>query len=210
VPEHPAAGVTAMTINEIIEDSLDLFDEPAETDGKYNRDGYRLLTRLANRIYVDVCKKTQCHRTKTTIVTNPEQREYALPSDTIGVKKVLFQGLPMTPISEFDAIHSGGYPAEYYTIDRSFIGFNPVPPDSLEMTVHYFARPIQTITGDESPKMVPEDYHYVISYGVAAELFKIDKGDRSDGFAKWNGIYLIEIDSMKADLRKNRDKFPCV
>lgn len=197
-----------MTVTDIIEDALDLFDEPADTDGKYNRDGYKLLTRLVNRVYADVCKKTNCSRTTIVITTNPDQREYALPPDNIGVRKVMFKGSPLIPIFEDKGVDEGGYPLQYYTIGRKFIGFNPLPKDRFEMTVHHFNRPTADISGDAVPAMVPDDYHYVISYGVTAELFMIDKGDRSNGFIKWNGIYLTGIDIMKAELRKKRDKFP--
>jgi hypothetical protein len=200
-----------MTVTEIIKDALDLFDEPADTDGKYNRDGYVLLTRFFNRYYKDVCKKTGCYRTTTTIKTVSDKREYDLPANNCGVKKVVYNGIPLIPISESRAFGSHGPPQEYYTIGLDAIGFNPLPKAVYTATVHYFAKPTADISGDSTPDMVPEDYHWVISYGITAELFKIDKGDGSGGYAKWNGIYLAAIDQMKAELRRSgRDKFPAV
>jgi hypothetical protein len=200
-----------MTVTEIIKDALDLFDEPADSDGKYNRDGYVLLTRFFNRYYRDVCKKTRCYRAAATISTVADQREYDLPANNCGVKKVIYNGVPLIPISESRAFGTGGPPQEYYTTGLDAIGFNPLPKAVYTATVHHFAKPTADISGNSVPTMVPEDYHWVISYGITSELFKIDKGDRSGGFIKWNGLYLAAIDQMKAELRRSgRDKFPAV
>lgn len=200
-----------MTITEIIEEALDLFDEPAGTSGKYNQDGYKLLNRLANRFYIDVCKKTGCSRTSFVLKTNPDQREYLLPTDNVGVKKVIFNHVPLIPINEFQADRISGYPAEYYTIDLKTIGINPLPKEIFELTVHYLNKPSVKIVGAEVPALVPEDYHYVIAYGVVMELFKIDKGDRSNGYLKWRDLYQSEVIDMKAEIKRSgRDKFPCL
>lgn len=197
------------TIQEIIEEALDYFDEPASTTGKYNQDGYKMLTRVANRYYRDVCKKTFCSRVSTMITTAAGVREYALSTGFVALKKAIYKGFPLLPIDEFKAMDSCGPLSGYYVIGLTTIGFNPLPRNVEQITIHYFNKPTEQLTADRTPSMVPEDYHYVIAYGITAELFKIDKGDRSESYLKWQSLYEAEVESTRLEIRKtNKDKFP--
>lgn len=198
----------------IINDGLEMFGEPVTETGKYNQDNFQLTLRLANRKYVETCKRTHCSRDSQTISLIANTREYALPADFVASKKVRYsingKVYFLNPIREDEATDIGcRYPESYYLIGREFIGINPLITADLDLTLIYAKRPTEDIGLDESPSMVPDDYHYIISEGLAAELFLYDKGDKSSGFIKWNKIYLSHIREMKAELKDgtNADKY---
>lgn len=207
-----------MTVDEIIEDVFDLFDEPTASGGmsKYSQDDDVLVTKFINRIYVDVCKRTFCCRASTTISTVAEQREYAMPADCCGIKKIIYNGFPLRTIHE-TAVNTdrGGLPTEYYQYtsgDEVYIGINPLPKEVYLLSAAYFRKPVAAIGGKQTPSLVPSDYHWVISYGTVAEIFKIDKGAPSAGYQRWSGLYNQAVAEMKYELKYgiNADSFPRV
>lgn len=201
-------------IQTIINDGLEMFGEPVTETGKYNQDNFSLTLRIANQVYIEVCKLTHCARGSQPIEVVANIREYALPTDFVASKKVRYvingQVYFLDPIREDQAKDIGcRYPDSYYLIGREFIGINPLITASLDLTLIYAKRPTVAIGLNESPDMVPEDYHYIISEGVAARLFLYDKGDRSSGYLKWTKIFAGSVRRMKDELKNstNADKF---
>lgn len=186
-----------MTLEEIISDAFDLFDEPVSSYGKYYQDNGVLIKRIINRVYRDVCRKTLCSRATTIITTQPGVREYSLPNDFIAVKKVTLNDIPLDTIYEQDAIHTGGQPVSYYLALNKFIGLEPAPDTVYNLSVVYFNGPTKDLQSGESPALVPADFHYVISEGAVAYLMKIDKTDLSSGFTKWNAIYQNSLNELR-------------
>jgi hypothetical protein len=196
----------------IIKDALDNFGEPDDKVGAYNQDNYRLTLRKANKIYKEVCKLTHCSRGNIDINVTSGVREYALPAGFVASKKVKVKDTEyyLLPTRESNAIHTGGgYPSNYYLIGREFIGIDPVVSGTLTLTLYYAAMPTADLTINQIPSMVPEDYHDVIAEGITAELFRIDKRDKTGGFAKWYKIYTASLRKMKYELKDftNADKF---
>lgn len=206
-----------MNVNEIIEDVFDLFDEPTANGGvsKYSQDDNALVTRIINRVYSDICRKTGCSRATYSFNTVPGQREYSMPEDCCGIKKVIYDRFPLKLIFENRANNFVGVPVSYYqrqSGDMVIVGIDPLPTQAYWTEVSYYVRPTKRISGTDVPELVPSDYHWLISYGTVAELFKIDKGDTSNGFVKWSGLYQSGIDELKQYIRNgiNGDKYPSI
>jgi hypothetical protein len=197
------------TIHEIIVDAFDMFDEPITSIGKYNQNNLTLTTRLANRIYVEVCKETLCSLEEQTITTVNGTRLYPLPINFVAVKKIIYNDIPLDNIYENEAVLSGGEPTEYFLVLDKYIGINPKPDQTYTLTLSYFNKPINQLTVYDIPSLVPNDYHYVISEGIVAQLMKYDKGDLSNGFIKWQGIYKSSLEKMAAYFKTgtNADAF---
>jgi hypothetical protein len=198
----------------IIYEALDSFGEPYTQTGAFNQDNYVLTLRIANRIYKEVCKHSHCSRTSTPISVVANTREYALPAGFVASKKVKYtvgsQDYFLSPIRESKGSRIGGsYPDSYYLIGREYIGIDPVISSSLTLTLYYAEIPTADLILTGTPSKVPADYHSVIAEGITAELFKIDKRDKTGGYAKWTHIYLASLRKMKYELKDstNADKF---
>lgn len=193
-----------MTVNDIIQDSLDLFDEPGTS--RYNKDGSVLLRRIINRKYREVCRKSKCARTKDTFTTVSGTQEYSFPAGCVGIQRLeylpigLIRGKKMNLISFQEIGELQGTPSRYY-IEGEKIGLDPLPDAEYTITRWYFQTPTAELAGTDSPNLVPSDWQHVIAYGTVYELFKIDKGDTSQGALKWKAMYENELREMKEWLK---------
>jgi hypothetical protein len=185
-----------MTGQEIFEMALTLFDEPS--NGKFAKATYTIIVKqLLNQGYREVCRRGLCSRGRDTIVTSSGIREYSFPEECTAIKSIKYNGYPLSIIREDDIVSDiVGSPLAYYiAIDK--IGIEPIPDKDYTLDTVYYKKPNQEIQIEEVPLLIPEEWHYVISYYLVKEFFKIDKGDRSQGFAKWNAIYEEELFKLK-------------
>jgi hypothetical protein len=202
----------------IINDAYDMFDEPSTAIGKYNQDSNALALKLANRIYLDICKKGYSTRTSSDITTVSGTREYVLPEGFATMKKVLYDGKPLDPIREHKATRENYSPDGYYLTELGdgvngtvtfYIGIDPLPDSVYTVTAYYTQRPTANLTLTQIPFLLPSDYHYIISEGIVKEFMKYDKGDKSQGFMKWDQIYRMSLLELKDYYKNgvNKDKF---
>lgn len=186
-----------MTGQQILETAFALFDEPIR--GKFSKPEYAETIKLIlNQGYREVCIRGLCARGTSTIKTAAGQKEYNLLPDCGAVKAIKRNGMHLLLIRENDVENEiVGAPISYYlAIDK--IGFAPIPNKVYALDLVYYKKPTQNIPiSDVKPTLVPEEWHHIIAYFMVKEFFKIDKGDRSQGYIKWDSIYEQELAKMK-------------
>ena len=185
-----------MTGQQIFEMASTLFDEPEK--GKFDKSPYtEIVRRVLNQGYREVCRKALCSRASSSVNTNTSVREYSFPEGCSSLISIKHNGIPLVFIREFDICSTlKGMPQAYYiAIDK--IGLEPIPDKTYTLNLIYFQKPANEIQMEDTPYLVPEDWHYVIAYYMVKEFFKIDKGDSSQGFLKWESIYEDELFKMK-------------
>jgi hypothetical protein len=198
-----------MTGQQIFETALALFDEPIR--GKFSKPEYAETIKLIlNQGYREVCTRGHCARGTGTIVTAMGQKEYDFLSDCGAVKSIKRDGSPLLIIREDDVENDiTAAPVSYYlAIDK--IGFAPIPDGTYILDMVYYKKPTQSLPiNDEQPSLVPAEWHHVLAYFMVKEFFKIDKGDRSQGYIKWDSIYEQELAKMKHYLNEgiNADQY---
>ncbi len=201
-------------MSEIKADALVHFDDP----NKYDSDGGAALYRIINRVYREVCRKTRCSRTSSSITTIANTREYALPSGCIALGRVEIiptgytTGYRIMPIRPTDISIYTGLPTNYYLAGATVIGLDPLPDGAYKVNLVYYTAPTTELTSTETPTLVPTAWHHVIVYGTVAMLFAIDQGDDGQGAVKWRALYEKELRDFKHFLGdgSNADVLPGV
>ena len=186
-----------MTGQQIFETALALFDEPIR--GKFSKPEYtETIKIILNQGYREICIRGLCARGTGTIETAVGQKEYSFLPDCGAVKSIKRNGSTLLLIREDDIENEiTAAPVSYYlAIDK--IGFAPIPDGAYSLDLVYYKKPTQRFPiNDEKPTLVPEDWHHILAYFMVKEFFKIDKGDRSQGYIKWDSIYEQELAKMK-------------
>lgn len=190
------------TFSELYAEALGNFDEPSRS--KFSKDSGTLAYRLLNRLYREVCRKTQCTRDSSYFATEANTREYAFPSSTVDGGKIIdfqrvtyresgwTQGAKLKRLPDFNRIDEAennvGPPRRYY-ITNEKIGFSPLPNAAYNIYWWGIVGPSADLTSGETPSLIPADFHHVLSDGLAYWFFRIDKGDTSQGAQVWRAIY---------------------
>lgn len=117
-----------------------------------------------------------------SVTTVAGTQEYAYPANAIAIRRVVYDGKKLKPISfrEDDAATGNdadttnqGRPCFYYQFAQS-IFLRPIPDNTLTLTVYTYDEPGQ-VTGAAYPLEVPSQWHMGLVNFVVAEMFGKDQ-----------------------------------
>lgn len=198
------------TFADLYDDAQQYFDEPSRS--KFSKDSGTLAYKILNRLYKEICRKTRCKRDSGNFSLTADTREYSFPSSSVNGGKIIefqrvtyrgdgwTQGNELELLPDFNLIdeaeNNQGIPRRYY-ITNDKIGFSPLPDDSYDIYWWGFVGPNADLTSSESPDLIPEDFHYILSDGLVYWFFRIDKGDTSGGAQTWSAIYQEGLRELK-------------
>jgi hypothetical protein len=98
------------------------------------------------------------------------------------------------------ALNDSGYPQQYY-LSVNKIGIVPLPDAGYTINITYFNGPIEDLKLGESPALIPERWHTVLSYYIAAMLFTVDKGAYALAGqmlpSQWSMLFETQLQRMK-------------
>jgi hypothetical protein len=197
-------------MTEIIELAQNLFDAATASGQKYNSTLALQLGNIGNR---EICRRAYCSRTNDTLTTVSGTREYAYPTDFLSMQRVEYQDTAgnvyrLGTINPNDIYDATGIPSGYYLLD-SVMGFDLKPNDAYTINRYYFRGPSADLMADQSPSLIPSQFHYVLADFIVYQFFKIDKSDVTGGLQKWMGFYEKDLKDMRDYLREgmNQDSF---
>lgn len=221
----------ALTLSDIETQARRHVDDTA-TSASLQKYGDTIIDALANEAQRDIVNQTLCIQTSTGYALTAGVTYYALPSDFIATKNVIFQDrtnnvyvlkqvLPRSYLGlnpNYEKSSSGGQSPTNYQIRDSTTGANtqeisyiPVPTTSSTGTVRvdYYVR----ATDLASDSDVPFDgnynlyqFHDLIVYYVASRLFLME--GNTNGGAVYSQLYQAGLALMKEKFGVNPDYTP--
>lgn len=173
--------------------------------------------RIANNIYIETVRDSLCGDRKIqTIATVAGTREYANPNDYAATDSVQYvvnntEKYPMGFIYSNQIEENQDYPRNYY-LKKGCIGIDPIPSNSFAIERSYFSKPVTDLAGTDVLAQIPEDFRYVVSEGITAQFFLMDKLDTTGGFNRWQQKYQADILRLKDYIQsgQNQQEFGAV
>lgn len=176
---------------------------------------YALITARCNEILSVI---GMIEDVDTSITTVASTQSYALPSDTVFIKHVTYDGYPCVQIQlkEWEKQKEGNTTSEgrpeYYFLWDSSIYFVPTPDDAKQVVL-FVEKEHAMITGDVGFDSIdiPSILHYRLLDGVIGDMFAKDLNAQLASFYenKWQNVHMKAFFQYKM-LQKYRGKNPPV
>lgn len=163
-----------------------------------------IILQRINDAQLYMCEELDLLESSGTDDSVADTREYSITggfsiSDFLKVKHVLWDGLPMTPISKRDIdekTNTVGSPVRYYIFNGS-VGLDPIPASAKTIKLYYWTKPatLTALAGTEVPD-IDSAYHKA--------LVLLATADESNDL-QWMQRYEIERNRVQAFRRRNGD-----
>lgn len=185
----------------------------AESDDRWSQ--AELLT------YIHICSQEManrclCIQSSTTATSTTGTSGYTMPSNALEVYRILFNGYKLQRIDmrTYDSFVGGdtanpatGTPGYYYIWNRIAYLY-PVP--TTAQTIKWYTYDNATLPTISSTLDIPVEYHWVLTFGVAAIMLPKDTGDPRFSIYHQKWLDGLEWVTRRERLRKRADSFATV
>jgi hypothetical protein len=153
-----------------------------------------------------LAREALCIERVYTTTTVASQQEYSYPTNTIGIKRITYDGRKLSTVTmrEDDALTlsnsttaATGTP-QYFYIWNQTLYLRPVPDTALTLKIFSYNEP-QEVTSASSIE-VPTMFHMDLADFVLAKMSLKDQN--FDGYSLYNGRWEYAVMKAKRDMRK--------
>jgi len=191
-----------------------------DSGGAYWDDDSKLLN-ILNRGVLQIAAITECLETVEKVLLLTGITEYAISSNYISVKKVIYsgatviynsstlKGLERVDLQVLAHAENIGEPAKYY-VWNDYVGIDPVPSSSVSgysVYLYMIERPSSIALTDDIP--TPAIYDHALTLFVAYQAFRKDRQINRSNQLKEEYLSELQFYGTKIDaLRNPKGKTP--